>query len=105
MVSYWGILDECASGCRPAMDEDVNAYGMSLASEHSAMQATVDELFPFLERSLAGLMMTICLMLPLLRTGSVCLTSRSSASRTVKGCPWAARGKGIGLGSAGDKSA
>lgn len=33
MVSYWGCLDERASGSRRAQDEDVNAYGMSLASE------------------------------------------------------------------------
>ena len=58
-----------------------------------------------LARSLAGLMMTICLMLPLSRTGSVCLTSSGSAGRRVKGCPWAARGKGMGLGSAGEESA
>ena len=58
-----------------------------------------------LARSLAGLMMTICLMLPLLRTGSVCLTSSGSAGRRVKGCPWAARGKGMGLGSAGEECA
>ena len=51
------------------------------------MEAGVDELFPSLERSLAGLMMTICLMLPLWRTGSVCLTSSGSAGRMVKGCP------------------
>ena len=62
-----------------------------------------NELFPSLERSLvrslAGLMMTICLMLPLSRTGSVCLTSSGSAGRRVKGCPWAAREKGMdGLG-------
>ena len=69
------------------------------------MEAVVDELFPSLERSLAGLMMTICLMLPLWRTGSVCLTSSGSAGRRVKGCPWAARGKGMGLGSAGEECA
>ena len=52
------------------------------------MEAAVDELlFPSLERSLAGLMMTICLMLPLWRTGSVCLTSSGSAGRMIKGCP------------------
>jgi hypothetical protein len=36
-----------------AKDYDVNAYGMSLASEAMAM---VDELFPSLERSLARLL-------------------------------------------------
>lgn len=46
-------LDECASGCRLTKDEDVNAHGMSLASEAIAMEATVDELFSSLERSLA----------------------------------------------------
>lgn len=33
MVSYWGCSDDCASGCRLTKDSDVNAYGMSLASE------------------------------------------------------------------------
>ena len=101
MVSYWGFLDESASGCRRAKGEDVNAYGMSLASERRkrwrrytnfSLPSTGREL------SLGALMMTICLMKPLLGTGSVCLTSRRSAGRMVKGCPWAARGKGMGLG-------
>lgn len=35
------------------MDEDVNAYGMSLASEHGAMEATVDDLFLAFPRALA----------------------------------------------------
>jgi hypothetical protein len=62
------------------------------------MEATVEEVFSSLERSLAGLMMTICLMLPLSGTDSVCLTSSGSAGRTNKGCPLAAPGKGMGLG-------
>jgi hypothetical protein len=58
-----------------AEDVNVNAYGMRLANERRWYT-----IFPFLDLqalSLAGLMMTICLMKPLLGTGSVCLTSSS----------------------------
>lgn len=101
---YWGCLDECGEGRRR---QCIRYEASEREAASDAME--VNELFPSLERSLvrslAGLMMTICLMLPLSRTGSVCLTSSGSAGRRVKGCPWAARGKGMGLGSAGEECA